>query len=147
MSTSISPIHFHFSSGPFYFPQRTRLKAFLVKQFAREGQGQLDTVNYIFCSDDYLLQINRQYLNHDTYTDIITFPLSPAGEPLVSDIYISVERVRANARSFQTTFARELHRVIFHGALHLCGYKDKTPKEEQAMRAAEERWLQAYFGK
>jgi rRNA maturation RNase YbeY len=89
--------------------------------------------------------LNKTHLNHDTYTDIITFELSPKNEALIADIYISVERVKENAQSFTTSFQKELHRVIFHGALHLCGYKDKSKKQSQLMRFKEEENLILYF--
>lgn len=136
-------IHFHYLVERFRFTQRNELKQFLVKQFRREGK-RLAAVNYVFCSDAYLLDINRQYLKHDTYTDIITFELSPKTQPLVADVYISLERVKENAIKYCTPFADELQRVIFHGALHLCGYKDKTEKDAATMRLMEERWLKAY---
>ena len=106
---------------------------------------KLDALRYIFCSDKYLLEINRQYLNHDYYTDIITFNLSNHPEAVQGEIYISIDRVKDNARQFNASFTQELHRVIFHGALHLCGYKDKTAKEEKLMREKEDQYLALYF--
>ena len=106
----------------------------------------MKNVDYVFCTDSFLLEMNRQYLNHDTYTDIITFPLSKPGEPIESEIYISVDRIRENAGSFGTGFQSELLRVIFHGALHLCGYKDKTREQSFEMRSKEEQYLKAYLG-
>ena len=101
---------------------------------------QMGTIQYIFCSDDYLHRINVTHLDHDTYTDIITFPYAEA--PLVeSDIYISTERVRENAGTFGVPFEQELHRVLIHGILHLCGVSDKGEAAAQ-MRAAEARALQ-----
>lgn len=144
MKKERSLIHFHFLVSPFYFSDRNKLKVFLTKQLEKEGK-RVETINYIFCSDDYLLQINQQFLKHDTLTDIITFEHSPKGHPLLSDIYISIERVKENALVFKTSFKTEIHRVIFHGALHLCGYKDKTSTEKNKMRQAEERWLEQYF--
>lgn len=141
---SESDIKFYFQAGPFFLPNRTRLKSFLVKNLKREGKT-IEAINYVFCSDAYLLEMNQQYLKHDTLTDIITFELSPSGHPLLSDIYISVERVRENAATFGTSFQRELHRVIFHGALHLIGYKDKKKEQAQQMRGKEEEWLRLYF--
>ncbi len=85
-------------------------------------------LQYIFCSDAYLLDINREYLQHDFFTDIITFDLSEKGQPINAEIYISVERVRDNAANYNSSFRKEIHRVIFHGVLHLCGYKDKSQK-------------------
>ncbi|WP_315819080.1 rRNA maturation RNase YbeY [Paraflavitalea speifideaquila] len=90
------------------------------------------------------MEINRQYLQHDYFTDIITFNLSSHPAPVIGEIYISIDRVRDNAQQFSTTFRDELHRVIFHGALHLCGYKDKTAKEEKLMRAKEDEYLTRY---
>jgi rRNA maturation RNase YbeY len=122
---------------------RTRLKRFLVALFKRERKP-LAELQYIFCSDPYLLDINRQFLHHDFYTDIITFNLAEKGQPTQGEIYISVDRVRDNAQNFDSSLKRELHRVIFHGALHLCGFKDKTPKEELEMRKMEEKYLALY---
>ncbi|GAA4338015.1 rRNA maturation RNase YbeY [Flaviaesturariibacter amylovorans] len=138
-------IRFHYVAQQFPFAHRTSLKKFLLDLAKEEGMG-VEAINYIFCSDEYLLEINRQHLNHDTYTDIITFPFSPQGAPILSDIYISVERVRENAGKYGHSFAAELHRVIFHGLLHLCGYKDKKKEEQKAMREREEYWLGRYFG-
>jgi rRNA maturation RNase YbeY len=129
---------------PFYFPRRTELKNFLLSLFKKEGK-KVEAINYIFCTDEYLLELNITHLNHNTYTDIITFELSPQDQPVLSDIYISVERVKENAQLFKTTFQRELHRVVFHGALHLCGYKDKYKEQAQLMRTMEEHYLDAYF--
>ena len=105
----------------------------------------MDEIHYIFCSDDYLLEINRQYLQHDYYTDIITFGLSNPGQPINAEIYISVDRVKDNALEFKTSLKRELHRVIFHGALHLCGYKDKKKADAALMKKMEENYLNRYF--
>jgi rRNA maturation RNase YbeY len=111
----------------------------------RKERKKVDALNYIFCTDDYLLEINKKYLNHDNYTDIITFELSSKDQPLLSDIYISSERVRDNASMFKTSFSRELHRVIFHGALHLCGYDDKKREQALLMREMENVYLSQYF--
>ena len=97
-------------------------------------------MNYIFCSDKRILEINRQFLNHDYYTDIITFDLSESAQ-ITAEIYISLDRVRDNAKTQATTLQSELHRVIFHGALHLCGYGDKTKAEIKVMRGKEEEWI------
>lgn len=102
-------------------------------------------ISFVFCDDAYLLEINRQYLDHDTYTDIITFDLSEDPAYLQSEIYISTERVAENAGKFGISYNQELHRVIFHGVLHLCGLGDKTAKEKKAMRAAEEQWMNHFF--
>jgi rRNA maturation RNase YbeY len=123
---------------------RTRLKDFLRKMIAREGK-KLVTIDFIFCSDKYLQRINKEYLDHDDLTDIITFELSESGTALTSEIYISVERVKENAAIFKSSMQKELHRVMFHGVLHLCGYGDKTAKEKMVMKGKEDQYLQKYF--
>jgi len=137
-------IHFYYQGVQFHFSERNKLKSYLQVLFKNEGM-KLDTLNYIFCTDEYLLGLNQQYLDHDTLTDIITFYYQAPGEPILSDIYISIDRLRDNAATYQTSFSRELHRVIFHGALHLCGYKDKLPKDQAAMRQMEELHLRNYL--
>jgi rRNA maturation RNase YbeY len=102
-------------------------------------------LTYIFCSDEHLLQMNQQFLKHNTFTDIITFDLSESKEELSGEIYISTERVADNAAKFKTTYNEELHRVIFHGALHLCGFKDKTEADSKEMRRNENLCLKNYF--
>lgn len=104
----------------------------------------LHSLNYVFCSDQRLLEINRQFLHHNYYTDIITFDLSE-GVSTHAEIYISVDRVKENARNLGVSFKSELHRVIFHGALHLCGYGDKDNKEMQEMRKIEDYYLLRFF--
>ena len=144
MPLDLSLISFHYQAPNFAFTNRTALKVFLIKE-ARKRKRSLDHISYIFCSDEYLLDLNRQHLYHDTLTDIITFELSPVGEPILSDVYISIDRVRENALIHKETFSREIHRVIFHGFLHLMGLKDKSAKEASAMRRAEEELLNKYF--
>jgi len=103
-------------------------------------------INYIFCDDDYLLEINQQYLDHDTLTDIISFDYS-VGNELHGDIFISVERVRDNATDFNVSFEEELKRVMVHGVLHYCGYKDKSESDERLMRAKEEEKIKMFHVK
>jgi probable rRNA maturation factor len=122
---------------------RTRLKTFIAGIFKKEKKA-LESLNYIFCSDEYLLRVNQQYLKHDYYTDIITFDLSENPGHIQGEVYISLERVRDNARQFNGTLKKELHRVIFHGALHLCGYNDKKAAQQQEMRRAEDKCLELY---
>ncbi|MBV4356200.1 rRNA maturation RNase YbeY [Pinibacter aurantiacus] len=136
-------ISFHFLEVQFSFTQRTALKQFLIGMFKKEKKP-LESLNYVFCSDEYLLEINNNYLQHNYYTDIVTFELS-ATNKTVGDIYISVDRVKDNAENLEQSFKRELHRVIFHGALHLCGYRDKTAKEQEKMREMEDKYLKLYF--
>jgi len=125
---------------------RRRLSAFL-QSLIRGYQPWLRVVDlvYIFCNDEYLLSINKEFLNHDTLTDIITFDMSESRESMAGEIYISVERVRENAAGLGISYKNELHRVIFHGALHLCGLKDKKPADKEKMRAAEDECLSSYF--
>ena len=100
-------------------------------------------INYIFCDDEFILTINQQYLNHDYYTDIISFDYS-VGNELHGDIFISVERVHENAEDFKVSFEDELKRVIIHGVLHYCGYKDKSEEEEKAMRSKEDEKIKMF---
>lgn len=104
-------------------------------------------LSYIFCTDEYLLGINQQFLHHDTLTDIITFDLSESETDLTGEIYISTDRVADNAVKFGVSYAEELHRVIFHGALHLCGFKDKKEADKKEMRRQEDNCLAAYLNK
>ena len=98
-------------------------------------------ISYIFCSDDYLLNINRQYLSHDYYTDVITFDYDE-NNIVSGDIFISVDTVKSNSEQYSVSYNCELYRVIIHGVLHLCGLKDKTPEDAKLMREAEEKSLQ-----
>lgn len=108
---------------------------------AEQHGFEVDTLNYIFCSDEYLLQINQTYLDHDYYTDIITFNHSEEEDVLLSDIYISIDRVKDNASEMNISFENELHRVIVHGFIHLLGYSDKTDSEKETMRQKEDTCL------
>ena len=124
---------------------RTNLKLFLTT-IAKKEKTKIASVDIIFCSDEYLLKINKDFLKHDYYTDIITFDLTrDKKEGIVSEIYISVERIRDNAKEFGTTINKETHRVIFHGILHLCGFKDKSPKDKKIMVSKEDYYLNKYF--
>ena len=142
---SESKVCFFFPAGRVTLLHRHRLKKYIVSIFRAEGK-KIKSLNYIFCSDRALLDINRQFLSHDFYTDIITFDLSETGE-INAEIYISVDRVRENARKLEVSIQSELHRVIFHGVLHLCGYGDKTGSEKSKMRKGEEFYLTRYFKK
>jgi probable rRNA maturation factor len=115
-----------------------------IKQTAKEEGYKVKEINYIFCNDEHLLQINKDYLNHDYYTDIITFDNSENGKIIEGDIFISVERIKENSQILKNEFDSELKRVIIHGILHLCGLKDKTPSEEQIMREKENHYLLKY---
>ncbi len=119
------------------------MKDFIAAIFKKEGKG-LSLINYVFCSDEYLLQINRDFLQHDYYTDIITFGLSAPKAPIEAEVYISLDRVKDNAKTQKTTYREELLRVIFHGALHLCGYKDKSAAQAKTMREKEDQYLRLF---
>lgn len=138
-------VQFFYLDIQFTFRNRNRLKQFLPTLFKEYGKPA-ESLTFIFCTDDYLLKVNREFLQHDYYTDIITFNLAEARQPTQGEIYISIDRVADNARQHQSSFQKELHRVIFHGALHLCGFKDKTPTDQKRMRAGEDFWLEKYFG-
>jgi probable rRNA maturation factor len=127
----------------FNLASRERLKVFICSIFKREKKA-FESLNIIFCDDNYLLELNQEFLKHGYYTDILSFQLSSPGKPLVAEIYISVDRVRDNAKNLNSTFKSEIHRIIFHGILHFCGYKDKSPSDIIKMRAAEEKLLTRY---
>ncbi|MGI9137757.1 MAG: rRNA maturation RNase YbeY [Sediminibacterium sp.] len=125
---------------------RVALKAFIEKSLKKEGIS-IESLQYVFCSDKYLLAINNSFLNHDYYTDIISFDLSETKGTLIGEIYISVDRVKENAKTHQAHLNEELLRVIFHGALHFCGYKDKKSADAKIMRSMEDKWLRSYLSK
>jgi rRNA maturation RNase YbeY len=110
----------------------------ILSESKKEGD-----INYIFCDDEYILEINKQYLNHDYFTDIISFDYS-VGNELHGDIFVSVDRVRENASDFNVTFDEELKRVVIHGILHYCGYKDKSEEEERIMRQKEDEKIKMF---
>lgn len=115
----------------------TRWVRFIIEKYHKKT----GVVTYIFCSDEEILRINRQYLNHDYYTDIITFDYTENG--IVSgDLFISVDTVKSNSEKFGTVYEEELHRVMIHGILHLCGFADKTPEDEKVMREKENEALE-----
>ena len=116
----------------------TWISAVILSENKKEGD-----INYIFCDDNYLLNLNEQYLDHDTLTDIISFDYS-VGNELHGDIFISIERVRENAQDFNVTLEEELKRVLVHGVLHYCGYKDKSEEDEQLMRSKEDEKIKMF---
>ena len=127
-----------------WFRERTRMRKLLETLFKRE-KTKLDNIQFIFLTDDELLEINRQFLAHDFYTDIITFDLSDSiTSAKAAEIYISVERVEENAKDWNTSRINELRRVMVHGCLHLCGYKDKLKADKVIMRKKEDFYLQTY---
>jgi rRNA maturation RNase YbeY len=124
---------------------RRELKRIVLELFTREKRVIKD-LNFIFCDDDFLLGINQEFLQHNDFTDIITFDLSETSE-VKGEIYISIPRILENAMKLEVNRENELHRVIFHGCLHLCGYKDKLKKDMELMRNKEEEYLNRYFSK
>ena len=114
------------------------LAVWIEKTIQTEG-AILGAVSYIFCSDDDLHQMNVEYLNHDTLTDVITFPYND--NPIEGDIFISIDRVKDNAQDLNIAFNDELHRIMIHGVLHLCGYTDETDEQESEMRQKEDEYL------
>jgi len=133
-------IHFFEEDILFKLKNKTKIRQWITGTIQAEGY-RLQELNFIFCSDAYLLQINQQYLNHDTYTDIITFDNSEIEKVIVGDIFISIERIRENASKFNVPEENELHRVIIHGVLHLLGYKDKTAESKNLMTSMEDKYL------
>ncbi len=137
-------VQFYFLDRKPTLKERTRLKRFIEDLFKKEKK-KLGNLSYIFCSDEHLLSINKDFLKHDFYTDVISFDLSATKRLTEGEIYLSVDRIKDNAEQLGVSFKEELHRVIFHGALHLCGYKDKKKADVQQMRSAENKYLQLYF--
>lgn len=133
-------IHFFNEDSDFTLPDEVATLKWITNTIKQENH-KAEIINYIFCSDKHLLNLNQQYLNHDTLTDIITFDHSEEPDKLEADIFISVERVAENAIILKTSFDNELHRVMIHGLLHLMGYNDHTDKEKQLMRKKEDACL------
>ena len=136
-------VHFFSEDVLFELPEKLRRKRWL-KELAAKSGFRIKELNYIFCSDEYLYQMNVDYLNHDTYTDIITFDNSEKTGELEGDIFVSVDRVRENATTLKVEEATELTRVLAHGLLHLMGYKDKSKEEASLMQSKEEEAIELY---
>jgi len=141
---SKSKVYFFFDNTRVSLNNRTELKKFIEFIFKKEKK-RLAGLNYIFCSDKRLLEINQQYLAHNYYTDIITFDLSEKIGEINGEIYVSVDRIRDNAKTGGYSFSNELLRVIFHGILHLCGYGDKKKEERVLMREKEDFYIHKYL--
>lgn len=136
-------VFFHSADRKLSIKGKTEIKEAVLSIFKKEKIA-VERLDYIFCSDDYLLDINLRFLKHDYYTDIITFDLSDS-DKIKAEIYISLDRVKENAALIRTTFPNELVRVVFHGALHLCGYKDKSIHENKKMREMEDFFLNKFL--
>lgn len=130
-----------FNEGIKFRPQSILKTKSWIKKVLKAEARRLGHLNYIFCSDVILAEINIKFLQHDTFTDIITFNTSEDDKIIEGDIYISIERVEANARKYQVDFSQELHRVMVHGVLHLLGYSDKTSHQKRQMRKKEDAYL------
>lgn len=141
-SRSGANIQFNYFKTRFRLRQARKIAAW-IEQIVKMEKASVSSLSYVFCSDAYLLSINKQYLNHDTLTDIITFEYTEKGG-LEGEIYISVPRVKENARTMGVEFNAELRRVIIHGVLHLLGYSDKTAATKKAMRRKEDECLKKF---
>lgn len=133
-------VQFHAEAINFVLPDSETISHWIESTIISEN-CQLNSLNFIFCNDTYLHKINVEFLNHDTLTDVITFPYAAEGEPIEGDIYISIDRIKENANKFNVTFFKELKRVMIHGVLHLCGYGDKNEVEQKIMRTKENFYL------
>ena len=133
-------INFFTEDTTYALKQKTKIKAWIASTVAEEGY-KLDELNFILCSDDYLLRINQDYLQHDDYTDVITFDNAEALKSILGDIFISIDRIKENATQFKATIETELSRVMIHGTLHLLGYKDKGKAAKTLMTEKEDEYL------
>ncbi len=129
-------IRYFYEGTTFRMVHPLKTKKWLMRVAEKEGQA-IESLSYIFCSDAYLFRLNKTHLKHRTLTDILTFQYHERGKPLAGDIFISIPRVRENARKYKVDFSDELHRVMVHGLLHLLGYRDKSQGQKKAMRKKE----------
>ncbi len=134
-----SGINFRVENLHFSFEKENKVRNW-INQIAKQEGKKAGNISYVFCSDDYLLNINRQFLNHDFYTDIITFDYTNK-DKIEGEIFISIDRVKENAKNFNQPFQNELMRTVIHGILHLCGYTDKTKADKKRMRTREDEAL------
>ena len=136
-------ISFNIELGGFKLPDSRKRKSWL-KDLVKDQGFKLGELNYIFLDDESLHKINLEYLNHDTYTDIITFDNSEDENLIEGDIFVSIDRIIENANKFEVSFEAELSRVMAHGVLHLCGFLDKKPEDVKLMREMEEKYIKKY---
>ena len=136
---ALRDILFFSEDTDFVLKQKQKVREWIYATIKAEGFARVGELSFVFCSDAYLLEINQQYLNHDTYTDIVTFDSSEEEDVISGDIFISVERIQENAAKFAVAERDELHRVVIHGVLHLCGYYDKK-KEDKALMTEKENY-------
>lgn len=138
---SLRTIQFFTEEIDYTLKNKGVIRQWIVQTIQAEGFKKTRELNFIFCNDPYLLSINQQYLDHNTYTDIITFDNSEEEEVISGDIFISLERIKENAALFNVTESHELHRVIIHGVLHLCGYLDEKKEDKALMTEKEDFYL------
>lgn len=136
-------INFFEEDIKFNLPQKVKVKTWIKNVIQKEGVS-FNEINFIFCSDPYLKEINQAYLQHDYFTDIVTFDNSEEEGVLEGDIFISIDRIQENSLEFSITFDQELRRVLIHGVLHLIGYGDKSPDEQVHMRQKEDEYVSLY---
>ncbi|WP_316810537.1 rRNA maturation RNase YbeY [Pedobacter heparinus] len=133
-------IHFFTEDTNYSLKKKTLIKDWIKSAIIEEGY-RLQELNFILCSDEYLLRMNQDYLQHDTYTDVITFDNSEELKTIIGDVFISIERIQENAQGLNLPVANELHRVMIHGTLHLLGYKDKGKAAKSKMTSREDHYL------
>lgn len=136
-------VSFNYDDRMLKLNHKRKILLFIASIFTKEKK-KMARLDYIFCSDDNLLQINRSFLQHDFYTDIITFDLSESKTEITGEVYVSVDRIKDNAKTMKVSFEEEALRVLFHGALHLCGYKDKKKADIAVMRKKEDYYITLY---
>jgi probable rRNA maturation factor len=136
-------IHFNNNGISPQIANKQKLKTFLDLIFEEENIKS-ENVSYVFCTDNYLLELNQKYLNHNTLTDILTFMISNEEKPVIAEIYISIERVKENSLHFEIDYSEELLRVMIHGILHLCGYYDHKAQDKKTMRKRENYYISKY---
>lgn len=140
----MSQIIFHDHLTHSHLKNRSTLKKFLRDLFVVEKK-QLDRVNFIFCTDNFLLALNQEFLKHDYFTDTMTFLYSEKTKPIKGEVYISIDRIKSNAEKFKIPFQTELLSILIHGCLHLCGYEDKSTASKKKMALLQEKYLAKWF--
>lgn len=138
---ALKNISFFSEDTEYTLKEKAKVREWINATIKTEGFKRVSDLNFIFCSDEYLLDINKQYLDHDTYTDIVTFDSSEDQHVIAGDIFISIDRIRENASKFNVSERDELHRVIIHGIMHLCGYLDKKREDKERMTSKENEYL------
>jgi len=133
-------ISFYLEDTSYYLRSKKNIRKWITQVILSEGK-KTGVINFVICSDKYLLELNQEYLNHNTYTDTITFDYSEDDKAIIGDVFISIDRIKENAKSYSQKLSTELHRVMCHGVLHLLGFADKTEKQSLQMRDKEDYYL------